>query len=218
MASSLALTEPAARKIKSWHLLRLLVAGAAAAAAAWVGGFVWFLYSASREVPPPPHVDAIVVLTGGPDRVEVALRLLASGAADRLLVSGAGEKTDLADLAHFAGIDPAPLEQQVTLGHSAHSTRGNAIETASWARDNQVGSLLVVTSWFHVPRAFVELRRAMPTVTTHPYPVGRPGIEELTQAGGARRLIGEYHKYLAAVAGLTASPFVLATWGTVSSR
>jgi uncharacterized SAM-binding protein YcdF (DUF218 family) len=219
MAPSLALTEPPVRRFKSRYMLRLLAAGGAAVAAAWLGGFACFVYFTSRDAPPPPpHVDAIVVLTGGPDRVEVALRLLASGAADRLLVSGAGEKTDLADLAHLAGIDPAPLEQQVTLGHAAHSTRGNAIETASWAREQRVGTLLVVTSWFHIPRALVELRRAMPTVATHPYPVGHPAITEMTHAGGARRLIGEYHKYLAALAGLTASPFVQTTLRTEASR
>ena len=68
--------------------------------------------------------------------MEVALRLLADGAAERLLVSGAGEKTDLAALAHLAGVDPAPLEQQITLGHAAHSTRGNALETVAWATTN----------------------------------------------------------------------------------
>jgi uncharacterized SAM-binding protein YcdF (DUF218 family) len=218
MASSLALTEPAARNSRGRSLIRLVLAGAAVVPAIWLGGFMSFLYFASRDAPPPPHVDAIVVLTGGPDRVEVALRLLSTGAADRLLVSGAGEKTDFADLAHLAGIDPAPLEPLVTLGHAARSTRGNALETASWAAEQSVGTLLVVTSWFHIPRALVELRRAMPMVTIHPYPVGRPGIAELTHPGGARRLIGEYHKYLAALSGLTASPFVLGAWGTESSR
>jgi uncharacterized SAM-binding protein YcdF (DUF218 family) len=218
MAASLALTEPPVRKLTVRRGLRFLAAAVAACALAWAGGFASFLYFASRDVPFPPHVDAIVVLTGGPDRVEAALRLLANGEADRLLVSGAGEKTDLADLARFAGIDPAPLEQQVTLGHQAHSTHGNALETASWAREQGIGTLLVVTTWFHVPRALVELRRVMPTVTTHPYPVGHPGIGELSHAGGARRLVGEYHKYLAALAGLSGSPFVLSAWGTVSSR
>jgi uncharacterized SAM-binding protein YcdF (DUF218 family) len=200
-------------------LFRLVAASVAGTAAVWLGGFAWFLYSGSREAPPPPpHVDAIVVFTGGPDRVDVALRLLTGGAADRLLVSGAGERTDLADVAHLAGIDPQPLEAQVTMGHAAHSTRGNAVETASWVREQRVGSLLVVTSSFHIPRALIELRRAMPAVTTHPYPVGHSALVELTHEGGTRRLIGEYHKYLAAVAGLTASPLVQTTLGTEASR
>jgi uncharacterized SAM-binding protein YcdF (DUF218 family) len=191
---------------------------AATVAAAWVTGFGWFLFLGSRDTGPPPHVDAIVVLTGGPERVDVALRLLTTGTADRLLVSGAGEKTDVADLAHLSGMDPAPLEQQITVGHSARTTRGNALETASWARSEQVRTLLVVTTWFHMPRALVELRRAMPAQTLLPYPVGQLHAEELVHGGGMRRLIGEYHKYLAALTGLTASPAVMAAWGAAPAR
>ncbi len=109
--------------------------------------------------------------TGGPDRVEVALRLLAGGGAERLLISGAGERTDLPVLARFAGIDPAPLEQRITMGYTAHSTRGNASETAAWVRENKVATLLVVTGWFHMPRALVELRCAMPEATDIPIPL-----------------------------------------------
>jgi uncharacterized SAM-binding protein YcdF (DUF218 family) len=212
MAASIDLTEPPVRRIRAGRLLRLLITVIASGAVCWLAGFIWFLCIASRAAPPARRVDAIVVLTGGPDRVEVAFRLLADGVADRLLISGAGEKTGLEILAHRANIDPAPLEQQITLGHSAHSTRGNALETAAWAREQGVGSLLVVTSWFHMPRALVELRRAMPAVTAQPYPVGRLDSAELTRGGAARRVIGEYHKYLAALAGLTASPLVLAVW------
>ena len=207
MVASIAVSEPPVRQIKSRRLLRLLIATAVAGTGTWLAGFGWFLYLASLGTPPPPHVDAIVVLTGGPDRVEVALRLMADAAADRLLISGAGERTDLAALAHIAGIDTDPLEQQITLGHAAHSTRGNALETAAWVQDQGVGTLLVVTSWFHMPRALIELRRAMPAVTIHPYPVGRLDPGELTNGSEARRVIGEYHKYLAAWAGLSAPPF-----------
>ncbi|MGA3001086.1 MAG: YdcF family protein [Acetobacteraceae bacterium] len=218
MATSFALTEPRIREARRRTWLRRLGAVAAAVATAWLTGFGWFLYLGARDIAPPPHADAIVVLTGGPERVDVALRLLSTGAADRLLVSGAGEKTDLADLAHLSGLDPAPLAPQITLGHAARTTRGNALETASWAQAEQVRTLLVVTTWFHMPRALVELRRAMPALTLLPYPVGQLRTEELFHAGGVRRLIGEYHKYLAALSGLTASPMVVAVLGSEPVR
>jgi uncharacterized SAM-binding protein YcdF (DUF218 family) len=191
---------------------RLLAAGATLAMG-WLLGFAWFLHLASLEVPRMRHADGIVVLTGGPERVEVALRLLSGGTADRLLVSGAGEKTDLADLAQLAKLDPTPLEHQVTLGHAAHSTRGNALETATWAREQRVGSLLVVTAWFHMPRAMIELRRTLASVTPHPYPVGRLVAADLTHGPMAWRVISEYHKYLAAAAGITASRYLTAASG-----
>jgi uncharacterized SAM-binding protein YcdF (DUF218 family) len=211
-------TEPRASRTRRRSWLRRLSATVAAVAATWVAGFGWFLYLGARDIAPPPHVDAIVVLTGGPERVDVALRLLSTGAANRLLVSGAGEKTDLADLAHLSGLDPEPLGRQITVGHSARTTRGNALETASWAQAEQVRTLLVVTAWFHMPRALVELRRAMPALTLLPYPVGQLRSDELIHAGGVRRLIGEYHKYLAALSGLTAAPMLVAALGSEPVR
>lgn len=214
MAASIALTGSRVSQTRRRHRVRQLLAVAATVAAAWAAGFGWFLYLGSSDTVAPPHADAIVVLTGGPDRVDIALRLLSTGAADRLLVSGAGEKTDLADLAHLSGMDPAPLEQQITMGHAARTTRGNALETASWAQAAQVRTLFVVTTWFHMPRALVELRRAMPNLALLPYPVGQLRTEELIHAGGVRRLISEYHKYLAALSGLTTSPTVVAALGS----
>jgi uncharacterized SAM-binding protein YcdF (DUF218 family) len=202
MAASTAVTDPPSRRI-SHYFARLMLACCGAFATCWLLGFAWFLFLASREPAPAGPVDAIVVLTGGPDRVEVALRLLAGGTAGRLLVTGAGERTDVAALAHLAGLDPVPLEPHITIGRAARTTRGNALETASWAREQHIGSVLVVTAWFHMPRALVELRRAMPKVTSEPFPVGRLTAEEMVHGGAARRVIGEYHKYLAALAGLT---------------
>lgn len=218
MAAPFALTgHPASRrKVRHWALLALTTL--AATAGVWLAGFGWFLWLAAEQTPPSSHADAIVVLTGGPERVDVALRLLAGGAADRLLVSGAGEKTDATVLVHLAGMDPAPLTQMITMGHAAQTTRGNALETASWAREQGVRTLLVVTTWFHMPRALVELRRVMPNLTLLPYPVGQPRADELVRGSAARLLVGEYHKYLAALSGLTASPWVLAVWGTEPIR
>jgi uncharacterized SAM-binding protein YcdF (DUF218 family) len=214
MAASATLSKQPVSRLGGRRLMRRLLAAGAGISVLWVLGFAWFIHLASREPMPLSHADAIVVLTGGPDRVEVALRLLANGTASRLLVSGAGEKTELAALAHRAGLDPAPLEQQITLGHAAHTTRGNALETASWVHDQGVETLLVVTAWFHMPRALVELRRAIPAVTVAAYPVGGLSAEEFTRGSEVRRLIGEYHKYLAALTGLTASPLAIAALGT----
>ena len=214
MAGSIALTVTSRKPAGGRDLVRWLAAAFGGVLGMWVLGLVWFLGIASRQTLLPPHADAIVVLTGGHDRLEVALRLLAGGAADRLFVSGVGEKTDLAILAHRVGVNPGPLEHTVTLGHAAHSTRGNALETAAWAREHEVSSLLVVTTWFHMPRALAELRRVMPTVPVYAYPIGRLWIDDLTRGDIVRRIIAEYHKYLATLAGLTVIPVVIAARGT----
>jgi uncharacterized SAM-binding protein YcdF (DUF218 family) len=144
-----------------------------------------------------------VALTGGAERVEAALRLLAQDRAGTLLISGTGSGVDLAALAHRAGVDPVPLASRVTLGRTATSTRGNALETAAWVRNHMIRTLIVVTAFYHMPRALIELRRALPAVQLYAYPVLSPdgfGPERLVSL----RLLGEeYTKYLLAAAGLS---------------
>ena len=143
-----------------------------------------------------------MALTGGAERVETALKLLAGGRADVLLVSGVGAATDFPALARRAGVDPA-LRVRVTLGRAAASTRGNAAETAEWARANGVHSLIVVTSGYHMPRALAELSRALPEARLHPVPVLPPATRDPAPVA-LRLLASEYTKWLLAEAGLSA--------------
>jgi uncharacterized SAM-binding protein YcdF (DUF218 family) len=147
------------------------------------------------------HADGVVVLTGGADRVETGLRMLADGRADRLLVSGVAHGAELAALAHLAGVDPVPLSDRVTLGHAASTTRGNAAETAAWARLHQVRTLIVVTGFYHMPRALAELSRASPDVAFYRAPVV-PASVRVRNVMGFRLLVQEYVKYLAVQIGL----------------
>lgn len=165
----------------------------------WLAGFVWFLSFISVERTPPPHADGIIALTGGAERVETALHLLAEGKAERLLVSGTGPSTELKTLGHRAGVDTAGLATRVTLGREAVSTRGNALEAAAWVRATGTTSLIVVTAYYHMPRTLAELGPVLPGVTLYPFPVGGGGRHRASP----RLLIEEYTKYLLAVAGVT---------------
>jgi uncharacterized SAM-binding protein YcdF (DUF218 family) len=169
---------------------------------AWAVGLVWFSNAVERPSSLPPWADGIVALTGGATRIETALHLLAEGRGDRLLISGMGSGIDLPALAQRAGLDPRPLEERVTLGRNAISTRGNAIETAEWAERNQVHSLIVVTAYYHMPRALAELGRAMPRVKLLAWPVLLSHGEGTPQPT-LRLLIEEYNKYLLVVSGLS---------------
>jgi uncharacterized SAM-binding protein YcdF (DUF218 family) len=184
-----------ALRITCWVLLGVLVA--------WDAGLVWFIQYAARPEPPAPEADGIVALTGGAERVETALRLLQAHRAHWLLLSGTGLGADLAVLAHRAGVDPAPLADYVTLGRQATSTRGNALETAAWARAHDIHTLIVVTAYYHMPRALTELRRALPGVTLYPEPVLRPQSGWIGPVVTLRLTTEEYTKYLLALIGVT---------------
>jgi uncharacterized SAM-binding protein YcdF (DUF218 family) len=168
---------------------------------ACTAGFAWFVNLAGRGSQPPANTDGIVALTGGPERVETALRLLAEGRADRLLLSGIGGGAELSELARRAGIDPLPLASRVTIDRTAATTRGNALAAAGWARANNIHSLLVVTAAYHIPRALTELARTLPDVTLYPLPVVQP---ERSSDAPLRLMAEEYIKFLATTTGLTA--------------
>ena len=165
-----------------------------------VAGFADFVLASQRKAGPVPSADGIVALTGGADRVETALRLLAAGRAKRLLVSGVGQSAGLEDLARRVELDPVSLAPRVTLGRVATTTRGNAEEAADWARANRFHSLIIVTAGYHMARAMLEMRRSMPDATLYPLPVHPHGS---LPTPGLRLLAGEYAKLIGAWVGLS---------------
>jgi len=182
--------------------LRRLAFAGAMACIVWIAGLLWFIHLATLPPDLPAHADGIVALTGGAERVETALRLLAEGRADRLLLSGIGGGTALAPLARRAGLDPAPLASRVTLGRGATSTHGNATETAAWVRANDIHSLIVVTAYYHMPRALTELEREMPGVTLSPFPIRLGSAGSKVWLATPRLMLEEYTKFIIARLGL----------------
>ncbi len=153
---------------------------------------------ASISMPDDSRADAIVVLTGGTERVSHAVRLLEENRAERLLISGVHPGTTVAQISTMTGSDTALFECCVDLDRLALNTEGNAIETANWAHKHAFSSLLLVTSAYHLPRAEVELQGALPDVRLIPYPVQPSGMNLKSwyrQPATIRLLLREYVKY-----------------------
>jgi uncharacterized SAM-binding protein YcdF (DUF218 family) len=185
--------------------MRWLIWLAALPVLLWCAGFAWFVGVIWQPPAAPPHADGIVVLTGGAERVGAGLRLLQDGVAGQLLISGVGHEVALRDLAVISGVEPATLAaraESVTLGRAAGTTHGNALETQEWARRLHIGSLIVVTAGYHMPRALAELRASLPDVGLIPYAVQPPGMRAMPDTATWRFLAGEYSKFLAVQLGL----------------
>ena len=187
--------------VASW-VVGILVAGALAVGLAV--GFLRFAGSLQAvEAQPPRHADALVVLTGGADRISDATELLASGLADRLLITGVNPATSPESLARRLPRLRSLVECCVTLGYQALDTAGNAAETAAWVRANHVRSLIVVTSNYHMPRALAEIGGKLKGVELLAYPVvseqarGRPWW---TSPHRMRLIVSEYVKYVVVLA------------------
>jgi len=179
---------------------RLLLACLALVALTYLGGFLWFV----SEIPeinttPPMSADAIVVLTGGPERIDSGMSLLAAGQGKRLLISGVFPGVTRDALKDLMSADSALFDCCVDVDWRAESTIGNAAETAAWAKENGFHSLIVVTSAYHLPRSLRELGHTMPDVTLIGHPVFHKEVhlnDWWLYQGTTRLLISEYSKFL----------------------
>jgi uncharacterized SAM-binding protein YcdF (DUF218 family) len=187
------------RRTRAW---RWAAGGMAIAALALALGFVGYAVRASDEVMPTRGADAIVALTGGPERIAEALEQLAAGRGKRLLITGVNRSTNAVALARVVPNNVAWFACCIDIDHSAINTIGNAIETRRWAREHGFRSLMIVTSGYHMPRALAEIAHQLPDVTLVPFPVftdHQRAEPWWSSASTARLLMSEYVKYLAAV-------------------
>ena len=171
------------------------------AALAYGLSFVAFVSNLPGAPENLPRADGIVTLTGGGKRLDAAVALLENGVGKRLLISGVSQETSKETLGKMSGGGPR-FACCADIGYVAEDTRGNAAETANWTRQNHFGSLVIVTSRYHMPRALHEIAAALPDVTLIAFPVDETGID----LGGwwlHPRTIGllhrEYVKYLASL-------------------
>ncbi|NNM71361.1 YdcF family protein [Enterovirga sp. DB1703] len=191
------------REERSGLFRRLAIAGAACVGlgtAAAVAGFVGFVWSLDRvERDPPVSADAIVALTGGAQRIGDAIELLARGFGHRLLITGVNERTSREEIARLSPGQRRLVECCVDLDYRARNTVGNAEETRRWVRENGFGSLIVVTSNYHMPRTMAELDHALPQIRKVPHPVVSPAVDPAgwwSSPSAARLLASEYAKYV----------------------
>ncbi len=153
----------------------------------WVLGFVWF----ALLLPQPAELtktDGVVVLTGGAGRIDRGLEILEKGKARRMLISGVDLDVKPAELAAEYKRPRKLFDCCIDLGFRAVDTRSNGLETARWVARNKVKSLRLITHDWHMRRARLELKLALPdgVVVVEDAVRTKPSLFVLFQ---------EYHKY-----------------------
>lgn len=171
--------------------------------ALWAGGLAFFAVDSLRlQADREAKTDAVIVLTGGRQRLETGLDLLTDGSAGKLFISGVNQRVEREALLHVLG--PAARERAaccIALGHEADNTLENAWESAGWMQEEGYRSLRLVTSWYHMQRSLLEFGRAMPRVVIVAHPVAVQSYEWQhwwSWHGVPWLLFSEYNKYLAA--------------------
>ena len=184
---------------------RLAAAAAGLAALAWLAGLAAFAQTVTRYPEPDGRqTDAIVALTGEQNRLRVGVELLRAELAGRLFFSGVYRGVDVEHLMELLREDAQGFECCIDLGYVATDTKGNAAETADWVREEQVGTVRLVTSDYHMPRSLLEFRRAIPDIEIVPHPVKSERVPLSPWYGSlasVKLLAIEYSKYLVVLMG-----------------
>jgi uncharacterized SAM-binding protein YcdF (DUF218 family) len=178
----------------------------------WLTGLVVFaehvagLDAAAIDTDPAP-VDAIVVLTGGSERVRNGIELLKAGKGKKLFISGVYPGLTLEHILNMMDVDETMRKCCIVLGHAAGSTEGNAEETQNWLSLENYHSVRLVTANYHMPRSLLLFHTLLPDITITPHPIAPESVilkEWWLHAGTAGLLVTEYNKYLFARFGVWA--------------
>lgn len=142
----------------------------------WLGGYLAFAAWVAKMHPDDPGkaTDAVIVLTGGARRVNTGLDLLANGSASKLVISGVNEAVsvrDILDLWQSNSQEKDAASCCIILDHKAQNTMQNASETREWVVRENIHSIRLVTSSYHMPRAWLEFRHVLPDIEIVPHPV-----------------------------------------------
>ncbi|MFC7536261.1 YdcF family protein [Sphingomonas sp. GCM10030256] len=136
------------------------------------------------------RTDAVVVLTGGPGRIERGIEVMRDKQARRMLIAGADPSVTRRDLERRLGRPAvATLRCCVDLGSESVDTRSNAEEAKRWLQPRGYRSLRLITNDWHMRRAAFEFHTALGSsyrIVEDAVPT-RPRFVTL---------FGEYNKYL----------------------
>jgi uncharacterized SAM-binding protein YcdF (DUF218 family) len=185
---------------------KIMVISCAVLAAIFISGLQYFVLNLPRHVESPTRKsDGIVVITGGQQRLDAGLKLLAAGTASKLLISGVGNGLNKVILANDLKLSQTQRDLLMCcaeLEFGARDTLGNARAARHWAGNNHLASLYLVTANYHMPRAKLAFKREMPHVDLYYWPVSPDDLQINSwwkDPGLVRLLAREYAKFLAEI-------------------
>jgi len=131
--------------------------------------FLFFIYDARKveSLPSDFFCEDIVVLTGGKNRIQLALDSIKRFHAQRVFISGVYKSTKLTDILQNKEIG----DVSVILGYKAQNTEGNALEVHGMVEDLGIKEIVLVTSDYHMFRSLYEIRKYNKDLKIYPVKV-----------------------------------------------
>ena len=148
----------------------------------------------------------IVILTGGTNRIKDGLKIVnkfekSSTFNSKILVSGTGKGFTKMSLAKNIDFDFNLIECCIELDSISTNTYSNAFETLKWVKKNNISEFILITSNYHMPRAFLEFKYRMPNLKILTYPI-KPKKHNINNWLGSFQtfslVLSEYCKFLVA--------------------
>ena len=164
----------------------------------WSAGLCFFgVKINSYNVDFTTKTDAVIVLTGGRNRIIEGIKIINAHLADRLFISGVSADVTLDDIEKSHNIKITNPEM-VELGYNAANTIENASEISDWIENNDIESVRLITSNYHIPRSIEELSvyPLNATVLIHPVYSEKVSAQWWKTKGTRKLIISEYNKFL----------------------
>ena len=144
----------------------------------WIGGFCLFAYKINHfDIDKNQKTDAIIVLTGGRNRITEAIKLFNNSQSEYLFISGVAKDINLNNIQNTHKIK-INNTQNAIIGHNAENTVENAKETYNWIKENNIKSIRLVTSNYHIYRSLIEFKKHVKDTQILPHPVFSQYIEK----------------------------------------
>jgi uncharacterized SAM-binding protein YcdF (DUF218 family) len=112
--------------------------------------------------PPTRPADAIFVLTGGEGRIQEGFRAWSGGAARELYILGAGGMVPVTRIVPEASRISAEALSRIHVEAWSGNTLENAFSAKSAVGEGKYSSVILVTSDYHIPRAYLAFRKVLP--------------------------------------------------------
>jgi uncharacterized SAM-binding protein YcdF (DUF218 family) len=142
------------RRFRRWPLLILLL---------FAFGAVYPHYSATR-LPSASGTksDAIFVLAGGENRIAAGLAALKEDRADQLFILGTAHLALPQTIIRGYAELPEAERRRIHIEGWSETTLENAVSAKGIVNELRLRRLILVTSDYHMPRAYLALRSAIP--------------------------------------------------------
>jgi uncharacterized SAM-binding protein YcdF (DUF218 family) len=180
-----------------WMFLRII----GFLGAAWIAGLCLYVLQINSYPHDLAHKpEAIVVLTGGSNRIEEGLELMTNLGCPNMFISGVNKDVSRHDILERVQKNFDASQCELELGYTARNTHENAQEVLSWLRKKDYKSMVLVTAHYHMPRSLLEFQAIAPDIAITPYvvtPTHKGYVDSWAVWAGL--VIKEYQKYLAAL-------------------